>query len=35
VSAIAYVVGYSDPLYFSKKFRAQYRIPPSRPRNQA
>jgi AraC-like DNA-binding protein len=35
VSAIAYAVGYADPLYFSKKFRAQYRIPPSRLRNQA
>lgn len=30
VSAIAYAVGFADPLYFSKKFRAQYRMPPSR-----
>lgn len=30
VSAIAYAVGYADPLYFSKKFRTQYRVPPSR-----
>ena len=30
ISTISYEVGYNDPLYFSKKFRAYYNSPPSK-----